>query len=110
MEILPSNNIIRETFDEQLLERKIEGAKESKEDEKLMEVCKEFESVFIYMMMKEMKKTIPDEDGLIPKSTGTKIFEDMYMEELSKEVVERDEGFGIAKMMYEQFKNGYVSW
>lgn len=110
MEILPSNSIVRQTQDEELLKRRLEGAAENEQDERLMEVCKDFESVFIYMMMKEMKKTIPDDNDFMPKSTGRKIFEDMYLEELSKEVVKRDEGFGIAKMMYEQFKNGYVSW
>ena len=48
------------------------------------------------------------EDGLIEKSTGTEIFEDMYIEELSKEVANRDEGLGIADMLYKQFKDGYI--
>ena len=60
------------------------------------------------MMFKEMKKTIPD-SGLIEKSTGRKIFEDMHIEELSKEIANED-GFGIAEMLYQQFKNGHISW
>ncbi len=75
------------------------------DDKKLMEVCREFESVFVYMMLKEMKKTVP-EDGLIEKSQGSRIFEDMYFEELSKEMSKGENSLGIAKMLYEQFKNG----
>ncbi|NLV87907.1 MAG: hypothetical protein GX021_00870 [Tissierellia bacterium] len=77
------------------------------DDKKLMEVCREFESVFVYMMLKEMKKTVP-EDGLIEKSQGSRIFEDMYFEELSKEMSKGENSLGIAKMLYEQFKNGRV--
>ena len=108
MEIISNYNILKETQNESILKDKMEVAKKADEDEKLMDVCKDFESIFVYMMMKQMKDTVPD-GGLTEKSTGREMFEEMYLEELSKEVVEKDEGFGIAKMMYEQFKNGYVN-
>ncbi|WP_416198717.1 MAG: Flagellar protein FlgJ [Sporanaerobacter sp.] len=103
MEILPNDFIIRRTPDESILERKIEGAKETNKDEELVNVCKDFEAIFIHMMMKEMRNTIP-EDGFIEKSTATKIFEDMFDEEISKEVAKKGQGIGLAKMLYEQFK------
>lgn len=90
-----------------LFEKKAELADKNENDAQLMEVCKEFESIFLNMVFKEMRKTIPD-GGLIPKDTGTEIFEDMYYEELSKEVSDKGEGLGIAKMLYEQFKQGYI--
>ena len=95
--------------DPSILEGKIERIKNTEDDEALKEACKEFESIFLSIMFKEMKKTIP-EDGLIKKTTGTRIFEDMYVEELSKEIAKKDEGLGIGKMLYEQFKKGYVNW
>lgn len=95
--------------DPTILHNRMEGIKENQDDEALTQVCKDFESIFLSIMFKEMKKTVP-EDGLIEKSTGTRIFEDMYTEELSKEVANTDEGLGIADMLYEQFKNGYVNW
>ncbi len=78
-------------------------------DEALMEACREFEALFLSMMFKEMKKTVP-ESGLVEKSLGTQIFEDMYIEEISNEISKKDSGLGIADMMYQQFKQGYVSW
>lgn len=81
----------------------------NKDDAALMKACKEFEAIFVQMMFKEMYKTIP-EDGIIEKDSGSKIFEEMYIEEISKEIVEGDQGFGLADMMYEQFKKGYVAW
>ncbi|HHV46677.1 MAG TPA: flagellar biosynthesis protein FlgJ [Tissierellia bacterium] len=88
-----------------VFEKKAEAADKNKDDAQLMEVCREFESIFLNMLFKEMRNTIPD-GGLIPKGTGTEIFEDMYYEEISKELSNR-EGLGIAKMLYEQFKSGY---
>ncbi|HEY8362902.1 MAG TPA: rod-binding protein [Tissierellaceae bacterium] len=111
MELLPDynvNNIIDNYKNSELsaVQEKIKSVNKD-DDEKLMEVCKEFESIFIYMMLKEMKKTIP-EDGLIEKSQAMKIFEDMYFEELSKEMSKGNNSLGIAKMIYEQFKNKSV--
>ncbi|SHH42404.1 rod-binding protein [Sporanaerobacter acetigenes] len=109
MEILPNDFITRRTPDESILERKIEGAKETNKDEELMNVCKDFETIFIHMTMKEMRKTIP-EDGFIEKSTATKIFEDMFDEQISNEVAKKGEGIGLAKMLYEQFKRQNVNY
>lgn len=99
---------IIESQDPQVLHNKAESMK-NKDDEALMNACKEFEAIFIQMMFKEMYKTIPD-NGLIERSNGTKIFEEMYIEEISKEITKKDSGFCIAEMMYEQFKKGYISW
>ncbi|MFA5577317.1 MAG: rod-binding protein [Tissierellaceae bacterium] len=106
MEILPKNNIIDNQRDTSILQKKMENLKDE-DDKKLMEVCKEFESVFIHMMLKEMKKTVPD-NGIIEKSQASLIFEDMHLEELSKEMAKGDSGMGIAKVLYQQFKDGRV--
>lgn len=102
------NNIHIDGFNEENLHKQVESMK-NKDDEALMRACKEFEAIFVQMMFKEMYKTIP-EDGLIEKDNGRKIFEEMYIEELSTKLVKEDKGFGLADMMYEQFKKGYVSW
>ncbi|GMG95563.1 rod-binding protein [Tepidimicrobium xylanilyticum] len=94
--------------DPTILQKRMESLNGNKEDEALKEVCKEFESIFLAMMFKEMKKTVP-ENGLIEKSTAQKIFEEMYIDELSKEI-SKENGVGIAEMLYQQFKNGYVTW
>lgn len=99
-------NYINKGPDTSISEKQVKNLdiKKAEDDEKLKEVCRDFESVFLYMMMKEMKNTLP-EDGLIEKSKAMEIFEDMYMEEMSKEISSVDEGIGLAKMMYDQFKS-----
>lgn len=105
MEIFPNSFVMQKTANEDILQKKIENVSKDMKDEELMDVCKEFESIFIHMMLKEMRKTIPD-DGFIEKSTGTKIFEDMFDEEMAKRISDSEEnGIGIAKMLYDQFKN-----
>ena len=103
MNILASNNIIRNEKDPSLVQRKMDNLKETPDDEKLMEVCQEFESIFTYMMLKEMKKTVPD-NGIIEKSQGTLMFEEMHLEELSKDMAKGNNGTGLARMLYDQFK------
>ncbi len=76
---------------------------ENKEDKELMDACKEFESIFLYMMMKEMKKTVP-RDGLIERSSASDTFEDMYLEEMSKEISKDENSLGFARQMYDSFK------
>lgn len=95
--------------DPSALHKNIESIEQTKDDKALKDACKEFESIFLSMMFKEMKNTVP-EGGFIEKSTGEDIFEDMYVEELSKEISGGEQSLGIADMLYQQFKNGYVSW
>jgi len=71
-----------------------------KKDEALMEACREFESIFVYYMLKAMRDTVP-EGELIPRSMGEDIFESMLDEEIAKDVAKTDD-FGLSKMLYEQ--------
>lgn len=77
-----------------------------KEDKALKKACQDFEAIFLSIMYKEMKKTVP-EDSFVEKSNGTKIFEDMYMDTLAEEN-SKVSSLGIAKMLYDSFKQGRV--
>lgn len=98
-----NNNINIQQKDPNVIKEKMNNIGQMEDDKKLMEVCRDFESIFVQMMLKEMRNTI-HEDGFVEKSQGTKIFEEMHMEELAKEMTKGDNSIGIAKMMYEQFK------
>lgn len=75
-------------------------AKQEGDDESLKEVCQEFEAYFIQQLFKEMKNTVPD-GGLIGKSQGEDIFEEMLYEEYAKEA-SKGMGIGITDIMYQQ--------
>ncbi len=73
--------------------------------QKLKDACKGFESMFIQMMWKEMRRTVP-EDSLFGESNGEKIFRDM----LDTEMVDRMSdagGLGLADVMYNQLTSQY---
>lgn len=71
-----------------------------KDNKKLMESCREFESMFIKQMLNSMKKTV-NKSGFIKENMGEKIFDDMLYDEYSKNMA-KSSGFGIAELMYKQ--------
>ncbi len=70
----------------------------------LREVCEEFESLFVKMMIDSMRATLSD-DTLIPKNSGEKLFEDKLYDEYSKSISSTAD-LGIADMMYDQLSAG----
>jgi len=91
------------TIKESNIKKKLEDATNSKDDKALLKACEEFESIFTHLLLKEMRSTVED-GGLTEKSTGREIFEDMYDQEISKQMSKKDNGIGLAKMLYEQMK------
>ncbi|PJZ45814.1 rod-binding protein [Leptospira brenneri] len=76
---------------------------EIKEDlyrKKLYDASVEFESVFVKMMLKEMKNTIHKEK-LIDGGYAEEIFEDMLYDEYAKNI-SHNESMGLAEEIYKQ--------
>jgi flagellar protein FlgJ len=72
-----------------------------KSDVELKRACESFESYFTQIMMREMRKTVFEADGLFAKSSAEKIFEDMLYEEYSKTAASHG-NLGLADFMYKQ--------
>jgi len=72
----------------------------SQRDKELKEACKGFEAMFLSMMYKQMRATVP-ENKLFGESNGQKIFMDMRDNELMKTVADSG-GLGLADLMYRQ--------
>ncbi len=89
----------KQASEDQAFEEILKKAYSEGDKEKLQEVCKEFEGLFLQTMYKQMKKTVPESDFL-PKSTGREIFEDMLDEEMMNNAKER--GVGMADILYRQ--------
>ena len=75
-------------------------ASAKKAQDKLLEACNDFESIFVKYMMQQMRETIP-ENGLFGQSQAEKIYTGMLDDEVSKSV-SHGRGLGLAKAMYEQ--------
>lgn len=81
----------------------LEKAKESGNNEELKEACNEFEAVFINTLLKNMRRTIPEND-FIKKSHARKVFEGMMDEKIADEMAS-GQGIGLSKMLYNELKN-----
>ena len=75
------------------------------DDKELKEVCNEFESIFISMMYKQMKATVPKSDFLNSDS-ATEMFQSMLDDELCINASQR--GIGIGDVMYKQLSKQYT--
>jgi flagellar protein FlgJ len=77
------------------------GGRTAEEDKQLREACESFESYFLQIMLREMRKTSFDENGFLPKSNAEQIFTDMLDEEIAKSAA-KGKGIGLADQLYRQ--------
>jgi flagellar protein FlgJ len=73
----------------------------------IKKVSQEFESIFLGYMLKQMRKTIPD-DPIFGNSNAKDIFMDMHDDSVSKELSKAG-GIGLAAMIYKQLASEGVS-
>lgn len=76
-----------------------DGAR-SGEDEKLMDACREFESVFLSILLKE-SKAVPRAGQFDGVRAEHSAFSDMLADELGKEMA-RGGGIGLAEILYKE--------
>jgi flagellar protein FlgJ len=89
-----------EPFKSMLTKAQDDTKDKNQDSQKLMQACKELESVFVNMMFKNMRATVPS-DGFIEKSFGRETFEGMLDEEIAK-TIGKGQGIGLAQQMYKQ--------
>lgn len=94
-----------------MLQRMKDSATAAADEKQLAELDKqsrEIESLFIYMLLKEMRKTVP-EQKLIHGGRAEEIFRDMMDEEMSRKMAfTPGPGLGIAKMLYEELSRSMI--
>ncbi len=78
----------------------LEKAVGEKDKEQLKEACRQFETMFIGMMYKQMKTSIPKSE-LLPTSFARETFESMLDDEFA-EKASQGQGVGLADMLYKQ--------
>lgn len=86
----------------------LEKAQLSDNEAKLKDACMEMESYFIQELYKIMKTSTQLGEGIIEKGQHEEIFEDMLIEEQSKEATKAG-GIGLADMLYKQLSREHKS-
>jgi flagellar protein FlgJ len=69
--------------------------------QRLDDVCKEMESLFLQQLLKEMRNTVP-ESGFSETGSGRKMFTEMMDEAMSKKLAEK--GIGLADVLERQLR------
>jgi len=69
----------------------------------LKELCSEMESIFISVLMRQMRQTIWKSDFL-PEASGDDIFRSMWETEVAGRVEKGSGGFGIADSIYRELE------
>ena len=73
------------------------------QDKKLRQACTEFESIFLYNLFKEMRRTLPKSD-LLPSAPGKDTYEMMFDQKVAEDLSRRGGGIGLQKVLYEQLR------
>ena len=81
----------------------IESTNSSTDSEKLMDVCKDFESYFVQKIIEESKKTLDNEDE---QGEYMQYFSDTLNQEYSK-IITDNGGTGLAQQLYDSLKGTY---
>jgi len=97
------NTRAKSTEDE--FERRLKAASEKGDDAELKQVCKEFESIFISMLYKQMRATVPKSDYL-QSDSATEIYNSMLDDNLCDAASQK--GIGLGDMMYKQMSKQYL--
>lgn len=63
--------------------------------------CREFESIFVKMMLTQMRATVDKSGGVVSGGWAEDIFQDMLDDEYSKSMAEAA-NFGLADQLYRQ--------
>lgn len=92
-------------------EQRLQAAMDNEDDKEIRQVCRDFEKIFLSMMYKQMKATVPKAE-LFPEDASRDIFESMMDDSLMEEV-SKGNGLGLGDVLYKQLKkqlnNKYTS-
>ena len=84
---------------------RLSGAPTASDPDKSLQAMKEaarqFESYFTYMMLKEMRKSVP-KDGILSSGIGHDIYQSMYDEAIAEEM-SKTQGLGLSKALVDQY-------
>lgn len=78
----------------------LDGAGPAGGDARLKKACSDFESIFVYAMLKSMRRSLP-ENGLFDNSEGQKMYKAMADQAMAENIA-RQGGVGLGRLLYEQ--------
>jgi flagellar protein FlgJ len=78
-----------------------------KELQKIKKVCQDFEAIFTYYLLKNMRQTIPKGQDVVSYSSNDTY--NMIMDQkIAEDFSRKGNGLGLQKMLYEQMTKNYT--
>ncbi len=99
--ILDLNSVKKNNIESESFKENLNNAIQKGDEKDLKEACLQFESYFLNMMFKSMRKTVISGEGIFKKSNAENIFQEMLDQEMTKKMANQG-GIGLADMMYKQ--------
>jgi len=90
----------REKAADEGFEKRLKSAFDKKDEAQLKKACQEFEGIFLKMMYRQMKATVP-KSGLLEEDSGMEVFESMLDDELMDQAA-KSSRLGLSDMLYGQ--------
>lgn len=82
----------------------VQGAPVAAQNEELRRVCREFESILLSFMFKQMRNAVPKSD-LLPSSSGQEMYQGMLDDQYAALSAESG-SFGLGELLYRQLTQG----
>ncbi len=79
-----------------------DASRSQKDKKALKKTCQDFEAIFVQSLFKSMRKTVPD-GGVFKKDNATAIYQDMFDQEIAKNISQK-QSVGLAEKMYRQME------
>jgi len=86
-------------------ESKADASQDTEHRQELQEACTEFESLFIYHLLKEMRASIPD-DGYLGKSMQSETYTSPFDIEIARHL-SMQRGIGLADFLMQQLADRF---
>jgi len=82
--------------------------KEREEElKKIKKACQDFEAIFTYYLLKNMRQTIPKSQNAAI-SSGKETYNMIMDQKIAEDFSRRGNGLGLQKMLYEQMTKNYT--
>lgn len=89
-----------------MLQKKLQA--QDTKDKKLREACSDFEAVFWGYMMKNMRKTVAqNQDNHSVDGNQKEIFQSMFDQELATEISRSKKSLGLGESLYRSLSRSY---
>ncbi|MBM3282701.1 flagellar biosynthesis protein FlgJ [Candidatus Gottesmanbacteria bacterium] len=93
--------IVGNSFTEQRVQNSKINESTKQNEISLRQACQDFESIFIFHLMKNMRQTVPKSYSMLYGGLSEDIYRSMMDEEIARNIA-RGPGIGLAEILYRQ--------